>query len=224
MEGHRGSGGAEALEYLNISASTLHTTTMRLPYVPNPPHDPSPTLSATVSRMTARRAPHPLQPLDLTLLHSPPVADGWNSFLGAIRTQTSLAAHLRELAICRVAALNGAEYEWMHHAPLAIEAGVTDDDMRAVREAPPGAWETVPHLGQDTAFGEEQLAVLHYTDRMTKDVRVEEGTFDRLKTCFTDQEIVEITATVAAYNCVSRFLVALDVGEMNGKTEGGVER
>jgi hypothetical protein len=31
-----------------------------------------------------------------------------------------------------------------------------------------------------------------------------------------DREVVELTATVAAYNCVSRFLVALDVGECNG--------
>ncbi len=32
--------------------------------------------------------------------------------------------------------------------------------------------------------------------------------------------MVEVTAVVAAYNCVSRFLVALDVGEMEeGKRE-----
>jgi len=28
-----------------------------------------------------------------------------------------------------------------------------------------------------------------------------------------EREMVEVTATVAAYNCVSRFLVALEVGE-----------
>ena len=61
---------------------------------------------------------------------------------------------------------------------------------------------------------------------MTKDVRVPDEVFDVLKAEFSDKEVVEITATVAAYNCVSRFLVALDVGEMNGKEgeEGGSER
>ena len=34
---------------------------------------------------------------------------------------------------------------------------------------------------------------------------------------FGERGVVEITATVAAYNCVSRFLVALDVGERNGE-------
>ena len=60
-------------------------------------------------------------------------------------------------------------------------------------------------------------AVLAYTDAMTRDVTVPDEVFENLKAQFTDKEIVEITATIAAYNCVSRFLVALDVGECNGK-------
>ena len=39
--------------------------------------------------------------------------------------------------------------------------------------------------------------------------------FAKLREHFSEKEIVEITATVAAYNWVSRFLVALDVGETN---------
>ncbi|KAG4216592.1 hypothetical protein PC116_g34927, partial [Phytophthora cactorum] len=81
---------------------------MRIPYVPNPPQPASEDEAAIISRIAARRAPRPLQPLDLALLHSPPVADGWNSFLGAIRTRTSLDARSREIAICRVAVCNGA--------------------------------------------------------------------------------------------------------------------
>ena len=54
-----------------------------------------------------------------------------------------------------------------------------------------------------------------YTDAMTRDVKVGEEIFERLKIWFGEIEIVEITATVAAYNCVSRFLVTLDVGEIN---------
>lgn len=51
---------------------------------------------------------------------------------------------------------------------------------------------------------------------MTRNVRVADETFDLLKSLFSEREVVEITATVACYNCVSRFLVALDVGEKNG--------
>lgn len=41
-----------------------------------------------------------------------------NSFLGAIRTKTSLSTSVRETAICRVAVLNKAWYEWESHSPI----------------------------------------------------------------------------------------------------------
>jgi len=63
---------------------------------------------------------------------------------------------------------------------------------------------------------EKQVAVLHYTDAMTKNVKVPDEVFAELKkNTSSDKEIVELTATIGAYNLVSRFLVALDVGEKN---------
>jgi len=50
---------------------------------------------------------------------------------------------------------------------------------------------------------------------MTTDVKVPQSLFDEVKKHFSEQEVVEITATVASYNLVSRFLVALDIGEQN---------
>jgi len=185
---------------------------MRLPYVD--PTDPNtfttPEEAAIVARVRARRAPRPLQALDLTLLHSPSVADGWNSFLGAIRTKTSLSDDVREIAICRVAVINQAWYEWTHHAPLAKAGGVSDEGLKILELANLGG-----KSGSDV-LSEKQWAVVDYTDAMTRDVTVKEEVFEKLKKHFSEQEVVEITATVAAYNCVSRFLVALDVGEKNG--------
>ena len=57
--------------------------------------------------------------------------------------------------------------------------------------------------------------MLRYADAMTRDIIVDDDLFTALKSArFSDREIVELTVTVAAYNCVSRFLVALDIGEM----------
>ncbi|KAI1140188.1 AhpD-like protein [Hypoxylon sp. FL0543] len=209
---------------------------MRLPYTPNPPAPATPEEQAIVSRIAARRAPRPLQPLDLALLHAPPVADGWNAFLGAVRTRTSLDARVRELAICRVAVCNRAWYEWGHHAPLAVEAGVGVDALGVVRRG-----ELVPlstggegeggkgkgdvegeeeekarKEAESVGLGEREWAALRYADEMTRKVEVSDAVFAALRRMFSEREIVEVTATVAAYNCVSRFLVALDVGERNG--------
>ncbi|WDK20250.1 carboxymuconolactone decarboxylase [Colletotrichum graminicola] len=184
---------------------------MRIPYVPNPPPTSTPEEAAIVSRIQARRNPRPLQSLDLALLHAPPVADGWNHFLGAIRTQTTIPADLRELAISRVAVINQAWYEWGHHAPLAVAAGVSADAMDAVKAEAPLELANRPALH----LSEKQWVVLVYADEMTRNVRVKDETFEKLKSLFSEREVVEITTTVACYNCVSRFLVALDVGERN---------
>ncbi len=166
---------------------------MRLPYTPNPPQPASEAEAAVVSRIQARRAPRPLQPLDLTLLHSPPVADGWNTFLGAVRTQTTLAADVRELAISRVAVANRAWYEWAHHAPWPWPpASPRPPWMRSRFPVPSPAPPAPPSLS------EAQWAVLLYTDEMTRDVEVRDETFALLKGLFTDREVVELTATVSS--------------------------
>ncbi|ERT01647.1 hypothetical protein HMPREF1624_02899 [Sporothrix schenckii ATCC 58251] len=189
---------------------------MRLPYAANPPKFADAASNAIVERIAARRAPRPLQPLDLALLHAPPVADGWNSFLGAIRTKTdSVPADLRELAISRVAAVNRAWYEWGHHAPLATAAGVPEAGLQVALDEKPYALDDQSAVASGSLTA-KQWAVLVYTDEMTRKVEVADGTFAHLRTLFEERQIVELTAVVAAYNCVSRFLVALDVGERNG--------
>jgi hypothetical protein len=68
---------------------------MRLPYAPatvSASPAASPETTAIYERIAARRKPRPLVPLDLALLHAPPIADGWNHLLGAIRTQTVLVS------------------------------------------------------------------------------------------------------------------------------------
>ncbi len=201
-----------------ILIQTLHTTPhskMRVPYAPSIP--PTPESKPIYERIAARRAPRPLIPLDLALLHNPSVADGWNSFIGAIRTQTSVSAALKELAISRVAVLNHAVHEWDVHAALAVKAGVAREVMQTLRELPVAKHEDGAEKGKPEGLSEEEWAVLVYTDQMTVGVKVEDGVAEKVKKLLGDKQTVELTAIVAAYNCVSRFLVALDVGECNGR-------
>lgn len=79
-------------------------------------------------------------------------------------------------------------------------------------------FDSPPHQVNEGVLNEAYEAVIRYTDAMTLNVQVEDEVFGRLKEYFNEKEIVEITATIAAYNCVSRFLVALDVGERNKQT------
>jgi alkylhydroperoxidase family enzyme len=55
-------------------------------------------------------------------------------------------------------------------------------------------------------FDSKQCAVLAFTDAMTREVRVTESVFAEVRAHFDEHSIVELAATVAAYNMVSRFL------------------
>lgn len=210
--------------------ATNHAFKMRVPYAPK--EAPTEEASPIYERIAARRAPRPLIPLDLALLHNPAVADGWSSFIGAIRTNTSLPETLKELAISRIAALNGAVHEWDVHAALAVKAGISRETMQVVFELPfIGRGKVREDGGRLTGEKEDALemlsceekGVLEYTDQMTIGVSVEDHISEALKGFLSDKQIVELTATVAAYNCVSRFLVALDVGECNDRKMKKVE-
>ncbi len=134
------------------------------------------------------------------LLHSPPVASGWLNYLTAIRQQSSLPGGLRELVIMRIAILNGAPYEAEQHAPIALREGVLQVQLDDLEN-----WQHSNHY--DTT----QRAVLAYTDSMTKDIHVSPEVFAAVKAELTDRLLVELTATVGAYNMVSRFLEALQI-------------
>lgn len=166
---------------------------------------------STVTDAIRQRRGGDLNELDRTLLHSLPIAAGWNGLLGAVRTQTSYSPAIRELVICRVAALNCAWYEWKHHYPLALEAGIDEHLLRLVKRG--RDWDLSGM--EDLANGTFRWTVLRYVDCMTVDIKVPKQVFDDLRLWCTEQETVELTGTIAAYNMVSRFLVALDVGEMD---------
>ncbi|MVW72826.1 carboxymuconolactone decarboxylase family protein [Bordetella sp. 15P40C-2] len=134
------------------------------------------------------------------LLNSKPIAQGWEAMLTAVRNRTSVDPAIRELVILRVAVLNQAAFEFDAHVPHAEKAGLSQEKNDGVRAA------DVPQVYTDL----ERL-VLELTDRMTRDVTVPAELMQQIQSHFGVTETVELVATVAAYNMVSRFLVALNV-------------
>jgi len=165
-----------------------------------PPVQPGtrPELADVEARILAERGRVSL--LYQVLLNSGPIASGWERMLTAVRNQTTVPGDLRELIILRVAVLNRAAFEFDAHAPIAEREGVSPDKIEAVKEA---------ILGD--AFNQRERQVLALTDAMTREVNVPDPLMAELQQHYGAQQLVELVATVAAYNMVSRFLVALNV-------------
>jgi alkylhydroperoxidase family enzyme len=173
----------------------------RVPYVSG---DRSENESELVARIRARRGGTLLN-LDRMLLNSPPFAQGWNSHLGAVRRELLLDPKLRELAICAIAVLNDAHYELEQHTPEFLRAGGTVAQAAALAR--------FGSEDEDTAnFDATERAVLQLTLEMTRNVKVSDTTFERVRSALSDTRlIVELVGVIATYNMVSRFLVALGV-------------
>jgi alkylhydroperoxidase family enzyme len=144
--------------------------------------------------------------LDKALLWSEPLARGWNVYLKNVRTGLSASRKLRELGICTVALLTGAHYEYHHHAPDFLAAGGTQDELDAL-----AAFAAAPRTATTTGLGEQEALVVRYAAQMTLDVKVDEALFEQMRAHFDTTQLVELTAAIATYNMVARFLVALDV-------------
>lgn len=162
--------------------------------------DPSaPDVAELVEQIVAERGE--LLHLYRMLLHSPPVAEGWLALLTAIRQKTSLPATLREMIIIRIAHLNGAAYEAEQHEPIARSEGVSEAQLKALAD-----WKN-----EASQFDSVEQAVLELTDQMTRQVRVDPLCWDEVTRHWPDMQAVELVITIAAYNMVSRVLVALEI-------------
>jgi alkylhydroperoxidase family enzyme len=166
----------------------------------DPIDEHSPGVDAALMNAVKVRRGGRLLNLDRQLMHSAPLARGWNQYMGAVRAETVLDGGLRELVILLVACLNRAPYEFAQHAPVALAEGLSQRQVDAV-----SVWRT------SALFDQRQRDVLAYAEAMTLRVQVAQPLFDAVRRHFNDRELVELTATVASYNMVSRFLEALQI-------------
>jgi alkylhydroperoxidase family enzyme len=177
----------------------------RIPYVDPRISEPA----ELVASIRTRRGGELLN-LDRMLLHSPELAAGWNLLMGAVRRRFVVSARLREIGICVVAVLNRAEYEFIHHAPELIEAGGSKAQVEALRD-PQRA------LVNEQLFDETERQVIALTIDMTRAIEVRPGLTEWLNERLGPQQTVELVSTIAAYNMVSRLLVAVGVEPEEGR-------
>ena len=96
----------------------------------------------------------------------------------------------------RIAVVNGALYEAAQHEPIALKEGLTQAKIHAFEDWPASG-----------LFDATERAVL----ALTRQVQVPDEHLQRVRTLLGEKETLELVATVAAYNMVSRFLEALDI-------------
>ena len=106
------------------------------------------------------------------LAYSPNAARSFGQLGMWIRTGSKLNPRLRELAILQVGYVTKCVYEYTHHIQIGRDAGVSDDDIRAI---------AIETRGDTSQLDEPARLVLRASREMTTDLAMSEATFSALK-------------------------------------------
>jgi 4-carboxymuconolactone decarboxylase len=120
-----------------------------------------------------------------TLVRHPDLAQAFLTFNAHLLVRSTLPPRLRELAILRVARRRECEYEWIHHARMAAQVGLSAEDIE--------------NAGDGKAAGALEAAVLTAVDELDTDSRVADATWAALGEHLDDRQRMDLVFTIGAY-------------------------
>lgn len=164
-----------------------------------------PMLSPEAARKAAEQVQLPPAFAELNifrvLLAHPALAKQVADLLVTLLFRSQLDARLRELVIMRLGWATASEYEWTQHWRVALELGVSEDDLLALRD-----WRA------SDRFGPAERAVLAATDETLDTGAVSPETWAACaEQVGSPQELLELIASIAWWRMISTLLRSLDV-------------
>lgn len=119
----------------------------------------------------------------------------------AIAKESGIDPSLQELANLEVSRINHCNYCLVHHTQMAKMSGLKDEQLNS--------WRTGKF---EDALSDKEKTVIGYAGTVTKDAQsVPDKLFLRLKSYFSESEIVNLTLIIGLMNVFNRFNGALKV-------------
>ncbi len=133
--------------------------------------------------------------------HQPKMLSGMGKFAGAARKGTSVDERLKYLIELKGSQMIGCEYCVDLGSQICRNSGFSDEELLAL-----------PRYRSSDRFTEREKLALDYTVAvMRTPVQVSDELFAQMREHFTEAQLVEITALLAAVN-VNRFNAAFRIG------------
>jgi uncharacterized peroxidase-related enzyme len=129
------------------------------------------------------------------IAHSPPLLGAFMQLAGTVAMPHRVPMDLKELAVLRVAELNGCPYCAGMHRPMMRQMGISEEKIQGIasrRIAP-------------SVFTDTELAILELADQMTENVGAKPETVARVRGSFGEDGTVELMMTIAFYNLMTRL-------------------
>lgn len=158
--------------------------------------DRAPAQAALVSAQERIPAPNMFH----TLLRHDRLLQAWLPLARELLMHGTLPGRVRELAVMRVAARCGSEYEWAQHLPLAARCGLSSDEIRDVA------------LALDARpWAEADLVLLEAVDALVDDHDLRDETWSALLRFWSDVQLIELLMLVGQYVLVAGVTNSLRV-------------
>jgi 4-carboxymuconolactone decarboxylase len=158
---------------------------------------------AETQQLFERIAQGPMGNLNVfrVMAHNPRLFRDWLRMASPLLMNgLSLEPRLREITILRVAQNCRSEYEFGQHIPIARVAGVTDEEMAALKD-----------YESSDKFSELERALVRYVDAVSHFDADAPDHAREMKRWLSDRELVELSFVVGHWTMVACVLVPLEV-------------
>ena len=140
-------------------------------------------------------------PLKRSLANAPDLLETLLPFLGQIFDEGAVDLATKELVVVRVSQLNGCRYCLAAHRPLALESGVSPDQLAAACDET--ALDGLPI---------RERTILEWVDRYVTDVReVDDGLVARVLYHVRDDQLIELSILIGATRLLNDYCTAFAV-------------
>lgn len=120
---------------------------------------------------------------------------------GTLLGKLELDPKLRELCLLHAVRLEGGEYEWMQHVPIARDLGATAEQVAALEKGDE----------QADCFSAVERAALRFTREVVVDAKASEASLTGLREHVSDRVVVELILMAGFYIMLARLTESLGV-------------
>ncbi len=134
------------------------------------------------------------------LAHAPGIAQGVAGFLKPLLSDGALTGWYKELVAVRISTLHESEYAIRAHAASAKKKGASDEQIAGVRDFEKGP------------YSEKEKQGFRLADRLHQGPRtVDDSFYSELRKSFSENEVIELFLTAAAFEMFPRFIDGLHI-------------
>ena len=123
-----------------------------------------------------------------TLMYNPDTMQPFLDYWVTSKLKMGLSVREQELVILRMAVHYRCNYVWKHHVPVAVEFGVTQEELELVRKFP------LP-----SGFNAREEAMLILTDHLVNDRDLTDEIYEKYGRRLKGPELVDLISLVSQY-------------------------